>query len=205
MRFIERPYCEVLGIPFTYDPGPGFLSAEAIAEPPEFTRLRAVSAHEGPAMQLVHALKYGDRTDLAPMMAAWMLRACENHVKDCEGIIPVPLHWTRFARRRFNQSAELARHLARLSGRPYLPLALVRRKRTERQVGLTARARQENIRAAFSVSEAQRSQIFGRRLVLVDDVYTTGATVSAAAKALRRAGAAEITVLTFAMTLRQPI
>jgi predicted amidophosphoribosyltransferase len=95
--------------------------------------------------------------------------------------------------------------LARLSGRPYLPLALVRRKRTERQVGLTARARQENIRAAFSVSEAQRSQIFGRRLVLVDDVYTTGATVSAAAKALRRAGAAEITVLTFAMTLRQPI
>ena len=117
----------------------------------------------------------------------------------------MPLHWTRLSLRRFNQAAELARHLARLSGRPLLVEALQRARRTRRQVGLTARAREDNVRAAFRVVKGSEDQVFGKRLVLIDDVYTTGATVSAAARVLKRAGASEVTVLTFAMALREPI
>jgi ComF family protein len=205
LRFIERPYCEVLGLPFSYDPGANILSAQAIADPPVFDRLRAAAYHEGAARDLVHSLKYRDRTDLAAMMAGWMLRAAEQHVDDCEGILPVPLHPSRFIWRKFNQAAELGRHLAHLSDRPFVPSALIRVKRTSRQVGLTARSRQDNVRAAFAIAPGKEAEVFGKRLVLVDDVYTTGATVSSASRALKKAGAAEVTVLTFAMAISGPI
>jgi len=205
IRFIERPYCETLGLPFSYDPGPGILSAQAIAEPPVFDRLRSAAIFEGAARDLVHSLKYRDRTDLAAMMAGWMLRASDGYVANCDGILPVPLHRSRFASRKFNQAAELARHLSRKSGQPFLPSTLIRVKRTNRQVGLSARAREDNVRAAFAIAPGHEDRVFGKRLVLVDDVYTTGATVSSATRALRRAGAAEVTVLTFAMAVTGPI
>lgn len=205
VRFIERPYCEVLGLPFSYDPGPGLLSAQAIADPPVFDRLRSAVLHEGAARGLVHALKYKDRTDLAAMMAGWMCRAGQPHLQACDGILPVPLHRTRMALRKFNQSAELARHLAEQSGRPFLPSTVVRVKRTVRQVGLSARAREDNVRAAFAISPGHEPDVWGKRLVLVDDVYTTGATVSSVSRVLKKAGAADVTVLTFAMAAAGPI
>lgn len=212
VKFIERPFCDVLGIPFAFDHEAGLageggrlVSAKAIAEPPRYDRLRAVAIHEGVTRRLVHGLKYRDRTDLAVMMAAWMQRAGGEHLVECDGILPVPLHWTRFALRKFNQSAELARHLAKLSGRPLLPSTLKRVKRTSRQVGLTAKRRQDNVRAAFSIAHGHDADVFGKRLVLVDDVHTTGATVSSAAAVLKRAGAAEVTVLTFALAISAPI
>ena len=205
IRFIERPYCEVLGLPFSYDPGAGMLCAQAIADPPVFDRLRAVALHEGAARSLVHSLKYRDRTDLAAMMAGWMARAGKPYLSECQGVIPLPLHRTRLMQRKFNQAAELSRHLALLSDRPLLPSTLIRIKRTSRQVGLSARAREDNVRAAFAVAPGREADVWGKRLVLVDDVYTTGATVSSATRALKKAGAAEVTVLTFAMALAGPI
>lgn len=205
MRFIERPYCEVLGMPFRRDEGAGALSPAALAAPPVFDRLRAVALHEGVARNLVHGLKYRDRTDLAPMMAAWMLRASDGLVEACDAIVPVPLHPRRLLWRRFNQSAELARALAGLAGKPLLGRVLVRVKPTKRQVGLSARRRAANVRGAFQVRKDHGFEIKGRHIVLVDDVYTTGATVSAAARVLKRAGAAQVTVLTFAMALGGPI
>ncbi|OLP62183.1 amidophosphoribosyltransferase [Xaviernesmea oryzae] len=205
LRLIEKPYCPVYGTPFARDLGPGILSPQAIADPPVFDRLRAVAHHEGLARHLVHGLKYRDRTDLAPVMAQWMLRASDGEVARAEAILAVPLHVMRLAGRRFNQSAELARALAKLANRPFLADALRRTRRTRRQVGLGQRQRQENVRGAFTVTQEGQSLIFGRRLVLVDDVYTTGATVSAAVRALKKAGAAEVTVLTFARALGDPI
>lgn len=205
MRFIERPYCEVLGIPFRKDQGEGFVSPQAIAEPPVFDRLRCAALHEGPARQLVHSLKYKDRTDLAAMLAAWMARAGKAELLSCDAIVPIPLHWTRLFSRRFNQAEELSRHLAKQAGRPMLAGSLIRRKRTRRQVGLTASGREENMRAAFMMARGHENDVFGKRIILVDDVYTTGATISAAARVLRRAGAADITVLSFAMALPEPI
>ncbi|WP_426131565.1 ComF family protein [Pararhizobium sp. PWRC1-1] len=198
LRLIERPYCEVLGLPFSHDLGAGILSADAIANPPVFERLRSVAIHDGIAKSLVHGLKYRDRTDLAVMMAEWMIRASDGTVAACDVVVPVPLHAFRLWSRKFNQSAELARAIAHSSGKPSLAAALIRNRRTAQQVGLGVSQRQENVRGAFSVTEAGKAALFGKRVVLVDDVYTTGATVSAATRALKKAGAADVTVLTFA-------
>ena len=205
LRFIAPPFCPVLGLPFARDLGPNVLSAEAIAHPPVFDRLRSATIFEGPARALVHGLKYRDRGELAPMMAAWMLRAAGDLVPQADLVIPLPLHPLRLLARRYNQAGELARHLARLSGRPLLPHGLVRVRNTRRQVGLGVAARAENVRGAFRVRPVAQVQIAGKRVILIDDVYTTGATVSAATRALKRAGASDVTVLTFARALAGPI
>ncbi len=205
LAFIERPYCEVLGTPFSHDLGPGILSADAIANPPPFDRLRSVALYDDLARVLVQSLKYRDRTDLAPMMAGWMLRAGDGAVEAADLILPVPLHRLRLVWRKFNQAAELSRALATLSGTPVLFDSIRRTKRTRRQIGLGPRAREENVRGAFSITPEGRERLFGRRVVLVDDVYTTGATVSAVTRTLKRAGVADVTVLTFARALPGPI
>lgn len=201
IRFIERPYCEVLGTPFSHDLGAGILSAEAIAHPPDFHRMRSVCSFNGTARNLVHALKYRDRTELAPMLALWMARAGRDLLADCDAIIPVPLHVLRRMARKFNQAAELAAALSRLAEKPMLPAAVIRRRNTRHQVGLGRTGREENVRGAFQVTPRGKMEIFGKRILIIDDVYTTGATVSAVARAAKRAGAADIGVLTFARAL----
>lgn len=201
LRFLEKPWCPVMGTPFSYDMGEGVLSAEAIANPPPFGRARSAVVYSGVARQMVQSLKYDDGTQLAPWMARWMIRAGAELIAEAEVIVPVPLHWRRFLRRRFNQAAELARGVARLSGKPFEPLALSRVKVTQQQVGLGVLAREDNVRGAFRVLQEQEILVRGRRVLIVDDVYTTGATASAAARALKRAGAAGMDVLTFARVL----
>lgn len=201
LRFLERPWCEVMGTPFTHEMGEGFLSAEAIADPPPFARARAAVAYTGAARRMVQNLKFRDRTDLAPWMARWMLRAGSELVADADALVPVPLHRRRFLARRFNQSAELARALARLADLPFEPLAVARFRATRRQLGLAARERQENVRRAFRVPAEAEILVNGRRILVVDDVFTTGATVRAVSGALKRAGAREVDVLTFARVL----
>jgi ComF family protein len=201
LRFLEKPWCTVMGTPFAHDMGDNFLSAEAIADPPPFERARAAVAYLGVARQLVQGLKYNDRTDLAPWMARWMLRAGAELVAEADIVVPVPLHWRRFLLRHFNQSAELARAVAALARLPFEPAAVRRVKMTRRQVGLSASERADNVRAAFKVPSRHDISVRGRRVLLVDDVYTTGATVSAVTKALRKGGAKAVDVLTFARVL----
>jgi ComF family protein len=201
LRMLERPWCPVMGTPFTHHMGQGFLSAEAIADPPPFERARAAVAYSGVARQMVQGLKYQDRTDLAPWMARWMVRAGAELIAEADVVVPVPLHWRRFFKRRFNQSAELARAVSVLTGLPFSPSAVRRVKLTRQQVGLERNEREENVRAAFRVPPEAEIEIAGRRVLLVDDVYTTGATVRSATKALKRSGAAAVDVLTFARVL----
>ena len=198
VHFIDRPFCPVLGVPFPHQLEDGMVSPAAIAASPAFTRARAAVLYDDVARQFVHRLKYSDRLDLAHVMAAWMLRASDGTVAGADIVVAVPLHRTRLLTRRYNQSAELARALCRLAGKPHGVGLLIRRRPTRQQVGLGEKARERNVRGAFVVPEARTGEIAGRRVVLVDDVYTTGATVNAASRALKRAGAADITVLTFA-------
>jgi len=202
MRWIERPYCEQLGIPFAYDLGPGALSAEAIAAPAPFQRCRAVCAFDDVARKLVHGLKYHDRLELAAWMGRWMARAGAELLAEADLIVPVPLHRRRLWRRRFNQSAVLAGPIAAAAGKPVAPHVLARIRATRQQVGLSAAERDENVRGAFRIAPDKRAAIAGRRVLLVDDVYTTGATINAATRAIVRAGAAAVDVLVFARVVR---
>jgi ComF family protein len=208
LSFIEPPYCARLGIPFTYDPGPGLLSMEAIAAPPAYDRARAAVRYDETARALVLSFKYGDRLDLAPMMGQWMARAGRELLKDADALLPVPLHWRRLWSRRFNQSAALAGSIAKTTGVPVLHDTLKRVRATRQQVGLSKTERADNVQGAFKVPPAHKPDVAGRRLVLVDDVLTSGATVDTCARALLRAGAAHVDVLVFARVVapvRTPI
>lgn len=201
LRLIDKPYCPVMGTPFREDPGDGFLSAEAIANPPPFARLRSAAIHTGLARRMVGDLKYRDRTDLAPWMARWMLRAGSELAGQADLIVAVPLHRRRFLQRRYNQSAELARTIAALANLAFMP-DLVRRVRpTRQQVCLHAKQRQDNVRGAFRVDAKAKAKLAGKRVLLIDDVYTTGATVSAVSRILLRNGAAAVDVLSFSRVL----
>jgi ComF family protein len=208
LSFIEKPYCARLGIPFTYDPGPGLLSMEAIAAPPAYDRARAAVRYDDTARALVLSFKYGDRLDLAPMMGQWMARAGRELLKDADALVPVPLHWRRLWSRRFNQSAALAGGISKSAGVPVLHDTLKRVRATPQQVGLSKTERADNVQGAFRVPPAHKPDVAGRRLVLVDDVLTSGATVDTCARALLRAGAAHVDVLVFARVVapvRTPI
>jgi ComF family protein len=208
LSFIAPPYCERLGIPFVYDPGPGILSMQAIADPPAYQRARAAVRYDDVARTLVHALKFQDRIDLAPAMGRWMARAGQTLLDDADLLVPVPLHWRRGFSRRYNQSGALARAIGKQSGVPVAIEALRRIRPTAHQIGLSRAERAANVQGAFQVPPAKRGEVHGRRLVLVDDVLTSGATVDACARALLRAKAASVDVLVFARvvdTLRSPI
>ena len=205
LKLIERPFCERLGIPFAYDLGQGALSAEAIADPPPFDRARAVAVYDDVARSLVHGLKYRDRLELARWMAAWMARAGSGLIAAADVIVPVPLHRRRLWWRRYNQSALLVHALSVAAGKPLANDALVRIRATAQQVGLSAEERDRNVRGAFRVTAEGRGAIAGRRVLRVDDVYTTGATVKAGTRALLRAGAVGVDVLVFARVVKGTI
>jgi ComF family protein len=204
MSFIAPPYCPRLGIPFVYDPGPDMLSMEAIANPPAYGRARAAVRYDDVARTLVHALKYQDRTDLAPAMGRWMARAGRELLGEADVLVPVPLHWRRGWSRRYNQSGELARVIAAASGVRLAAEALRRTRPTEQQIGLSRTERASNVQGAFKVAPDRQSAIAGRRVLLIDDVLTSGATVDACARALLRAKAANVDVLVFARVVDGP-
>ncbi|WGD56887.1 ComF family protein [Bradyrhizobium sp. CB1650] len=198
LSFIAPPYCPRLGIPFVYDPGPDMLSMEAIASPPAYQRARAAVRYDDVARTLVHALKYQDRTDLAPAMGRWMARAGVELLAGADMLVPVPLHWRRAWRRRYNQSGALARVIARQSGVKVRSEVLRRVRATEQQIGLSRAQRATNVQGAFQVSADLQAEVQGRRIVLIDDVLTSGATADACARALLRAKAAQVDLLVFA-------
>jgi len=196
IQFIGPPYCPVTGLPMPYDPGPGILSAAALADPPPYTLARAVMRYGGRGAELVHRFKYADGLEATPMLARWLQRAGQDALRGADIVTPVPLHRTRLFSRRYNQSAELARALAPLTGLVFIPDALEKVKATRPQVGLSGDARLRNVAGAFRAGGAAAIQ--NKVVVLVDDVVTTGATANACSKALLKAGAGEVRVLALA-------
>jgi ComF family protein len=181
---------------------------EAIANPPAYDRARAAVRYDDIARALVHGFKYGDRLDLAPMMGRWMARAGRELFPGADALVPVPLHWRRLWARRFNQSAALAGAISANVGVPVLHGTLKRVRATIQQVGLSKAERADNVQGAFRVPDDVKAAVINRRLILVDDVLTSGATVDTCARALLRAGAAHVDVLVFARVvapLRSPI
>lgn len=196
--FIEPPYCPVSGIPFDFDPGPEALHPSVLARKPTYARARAVMRYDQRAGRLVSRFKYGDRMDCGPIFARWMVRAGAELLADADLIVPVPLHWTRLFRRRFNQAMELAKGIGRIADIPVDPTVLARVRRTRPQVGLSAAQRRRNLAGAIRLSEHAPKRLAGMRVVLIDDVMTSGITTEACARQLRHGGAERVDVLTLA-------
>jgi len=173
-----------------------------IADPPRFDRARAAMRYDDAARGLVLQFKHADATHAAPGYAKWMARAGADLIAGCDLIAPVPLHRWRLLWRRYNQSALLAQALGRASGKPVLPDLLIRRRATPSQGRLGRNQRFQNVAGAFALRPVHAGKLQGLRVLLVDDVMTTGATVAECAKVLKRAGAASVDVLTLARVVR---
>ncbi|MHA1598868.1 MAG: ComF family protein [Alphaproteobacteria bacterium] len=205
VSFIGAPQCAACGLPFEFDEGQGreeILCAACVHTPPVFDRARSAFVYDEHSRHMVLAFKHGDRTDHAPVFATWMVRAGRDLLNDADIIAPVPLHWTRLFARRYNQAAMLAVALQKKSGVACLPDVLTRTRRTPSQGRLGVSARRRNVSGAFGVTEKHAAKIRDKRVLLIDDVMTSGATVTAASYALLKAGAGAVDVLTLSRVLR---
>jgi len=201
ITFLGAPCCACCGLPFGYDLGEDALCASCLRAPPPFARARAAVRYDEASRPLILAFKHGDRLHLAPTLGGFMRRAGAALIANADVIVPVPLHWTRLFARRYNQAAVLGHVLAARGGAAVGADWLVRRRRTPSQGKRNAEARRRNVAGAFALKPGR--SVAGARLLLVDDVFTTGATLGECAKVLLRAGAAQVDVLTLARTVRE--
>ena len=204
LKFLAQPLCACCGLPFPHALGEGVKCAACMQRPPVFDKARAALAYDDVSRDLILPLKHADRLEAAPIFGRWMANAAAELIAESDTLVPVPLHWRRLAKRRYNQAAVLAQAIA--NRRPHLRVDTASLQRPKASVSQgempSARARLKNVARPFVVSDGQRKQIQGRRILLVDDVLTTGATLNACAKALKRAGAATVSAVTLARVVR---
>ncbi len=192
IQFLDGPVCDGCGAPFEYDIGTR--CAACLAKPHAFDAARAACLYDETSREPILKLKHADRADLGPFFARWLSRAAGPLIAEADAIAPVPLHPSRLLSRRYNQAAEIARPLARWSGVEYLPDALVRRRATDTQGGKSGVGRKRNVAGAFEVPARRARRVAGKRILLIDDVMTTGATAGGCARALKAAGAVRVDV-----------
>jgi ComF family protein len=205
ISFIRPPVCDRLGLPMPFDTGGVMISAAAAADPPDFDRARAAAYYEGVVRDLVRDLKFHDRHEVRRLLAGWVCSAGSELLAGAELVVPVPLSRWRLLWRRFNQAALIAQEVAAAASLSYAPHVLVRSRATRSQVGLSRAERRRNVAGSFAVPAAARPDLLDRRIVLIDDIITTGATAGAAARALKKAGAARVDVLAVAMVTDQAL
>ena len=202
LTWLGAPCCACCGQPFPFESGPDARCGGCLRNPPAYDRARAVFRYDDASRDLVIGLKHADRTETVPTLAGWMARAGATLLDSAELIVPVPLHWSRLAARRFNQAGLLAQAIGRAADRPVQVQALVRRRATRSQGHLGRLARFRNVKGSIILNARQVTAVANRRILLVDDVITTGATVESAAKALISAGARGVDVLALAKVVR---
>lgn len=203
LAFIESPFCGTCGLPFPHPVAEGALCGACLDHAPAFDAARAAVAYNDASRRLILDFKYGDKIHAAGTFLPWMIRSGAQLIDACDVIVPVPLHPLRLWQRRFNQSAVLATALARHSGKPHSPDALLRRRATKPQKGLKRAERLKNVKGAFAANPKRRADIAGKNILLIDDVFTSGATLDECAKALKAAGAAAVYILTLARVTRE--
>jgi ComF family protein len=198
LRFIGPPWCVRCHLPFDHDAGPGATCDDCLTRPRRHGAVHAAVAYGPIARQLALRLKYGGRIGVADTMAALMMRQLPTAA---DLLVPVPLHRWRLWTRGYNQAVLIARAVARAHGTPVAVDALVRTRATPVLRGLSGGERGRAVRGAFAVPPSARARVAGRSVVLIDDIYTSGATADACAAALLDAGAAQVSVLCWARVL----
>ncbi|NBO18234.1 MAG: ComF family protein, partial [Proteobacteria bacterium] len=199
--FLSEPDCAACGHPFEYAQLGAALCAGCMADPPPYTQARAVLRYDEHSRALITRLKYADQGQLAAGYGAWLAARGQALLAHSDVIVPVPLHYWRFVQRRYNQSALLAYALAKKCPLKVIPDALTRTRHTRPQAALSRQQRQKNVRGAFAITARHAQALAGKRVLLIDDVMTTAATIHECTKALLGGGAAEVRVLTLARKL----
>lgn len=202
LHFITRPYCHQCGVPQPIELSEQERCAVCSANPPRWNRGRAALAYDEASRRPILNLKRSGRRDGLSVLAGWMIHAGRPLLEEADHLVPIPLHMTRLAWRGFNQAGWLANAISRQMGVSVLHDGLFRRRRTGSQEGLSVNQRAENVRNAFKVPRRRNTCIKNKRIVLIDDVFTTGATVTAATRALYKAKARNVDVLVLARVLR---
>lgn len=223
MQFITQPICDVTGTPLPFSEllsatdaesaqdgitNGNLLSLEAMHNPPIYDKARVAVKFNDVSRKLIHKLKYQDQQHIAPLMAKMMVNAAQDLLEfepENSLICPVPLYHWRYVKRRFNQADMLARHIAKQTKISYMPQLIKRQKATKTQVGLSRKARQSNVKGAFVINSKWLEKAKGKRLYIVDDVVTTGATVDEIAKSLKKAGLEPIYILAFAKVIKEKV
>lgn len=198
LRFLGDPQCTRCGFPLPDDVGPGMVCGACAGRKPAYDTARAALAYDDHARRLILDLKRGGRRDGLSVFARWMGAAAAAALERADFLAPAPMHWTRLAVRSFNQAAWLTQAIALAYGKRWKPGALTRVKRRKSQAGLSASERRRNVGGAIKAS----GRFEGKIILVVDDVFTTGATLEACARALRKAGAAEVHAVTLARVVR---
>jgi ComF family protein len=202
LDFITEPLCDCCGRPFDFEQPPGTLCGECLADRPVYNRARSALQYDDISRALVLRFKHADQAHAVTAFIPWLKRAGAQMLAEADYLIPVPLHRWRLLRRRYNQAALIAQALARSTGITCLPEALVRMRATPSQGHMGAKDRAKNVRNAFLVTDSGRAAVAGKKIILIDDVYTTGSTVNECTKALLKAGCAQVDVLTLARVVR---
>ena len=197
MQFLSDPFCDSCGRPTSVkETGP--ICAPCLTHPPAYDWMHAAFAYDDASRSLILALKYKDRLDVVPALARWIAGVASSKIEPGDVIMPVPLHWRRHLARRFNQSAALAMALAERTAGQYAPDWITRVRNTPPMKAMTRKQRAANVKGAFSVDGWNREKLQGKRVVLVDDVYTSGATIEELSAELRACGVARIGVVVVA-------
>jgi len=204
LHFISDPKCQCCGMSFDIQVGDDPLCAACLADPPPYDWAASAMVYDQQSKAGILRMKHAGSLEYGPHFARLLLRLLQERACAPDMFVPVPLHARRLFVRGFNQSAEIARHLVPLTGAVSLPTALVRRRNTPTQAGLTRRQRQRNVAGAFDLNPRTADRLKGKTVILIDDVMTTGATIDACVRALRKAKPATIGVLTLARTAQKP-
>jgi ComF family protein len=203
LQFIEDPFCKTCGIPFPFEIANDAICASCMEREPVFDATRSAVIYNEASRKMILAFKYGDRLHAVKTFAPWMMRAGQSLINQADYIVPVPLHNRRLRERRFNQSALLAQEIARNSSKSYIPDLLQRTRHTIPQQGLNYKERGKNVHGAFEVNKNHLPSIGGKTILLIDDVYTSGATLNECARVMKKAKATSVNVLTIARVTKE--
>ncbi|MBM3467949.1 MAG: ComF family protein [Alphaproteobacteria bacterium] len=199
--FLTPPCCVKCGWPFPYTAEKNTLCPSCYRLPPLFVHCRSALAYQEGTRRLILKFKQGDGTYLTPGLGNLMLKAGEDILKQTDMLIPVPLHWSRLFRRQYNQATLLAKYISLQTSIPTLTTLLKRCRSTRKQGHQSRKERYANVRGAFVVLPSKSGLVRNKRITLIDDVFTTGATLTECTRTLLKAGAKEIRILTLARVI----
>lgn len=202
IHFISGSKCNICGIPFEYEINEAAICGSCMFKKPSYDCARAVFKYDDASRSLITSFKYSDKIAASDYFAKWIARSASDLIDEADLIVAVPLHRIRLFTRRYNQSSLLANSLAKLTKKPIHHNMLRRTKNTKPQAGMMFKQRILNVRGAFKINAKYADLIKGKNIILIDDVMTTGATIEACAKAIKKAGASKVTALTVARTVK---